>query len=163
MAVADDPQTRAGAKIRERAEEKRNVVTRRSRLLVGGKLSAFRETAEIPLKPRSARIRKGSLSAPFSPSLSLLSPPFRILFLSLSLSVILSCTFSRRVTSRSRAQPLNSKLLSPQSASHQRSRRLGSSFPPFSLSLSLSVCSEQYLTSSRDFLSNNERRAHARL
>lgn len=63
-AAPDDPQT--GAKIRWKTDGKRNVATR---LVVGGKLSAFCETAEIPLKPRSARIRKGSLSAPFSLSL----------------------------------------------------------------------------------------------
>lgn len=33
---------------------------------MGGKLSAYRKTAEIPLKPRSTRIRKGSLSACFT-------------------------------------------------------------------------------------------------
>lgn len=96
----------ARAKIRGRkAAEKRNVASG-----CGWKVKCVsRNIAEIPLKPRSARIRKGSLSASYPLSLSL------------SLSVILSCTFSRGVTLRSRSSAFKLEAAFTPDSSHQRS------------------------------------------
>ena len=102
----------ARAKIRGRkAAEKRNVASG-----CGWKVKCVsRNIAEIPLKPRSARIRKGSLSASYPLSLSLFLSFF------LSLSVILSCTFSRGVTLRSRSSAFKLEAAFTPDPSHQRS------------------------------------------
>lgn len=123
----------ARAKIRGRkAAEKRNVASG-----CGWKVKCVsRNIAEIPLKPRSARIRKGSLSASY------------LLSLSLSLSVILSCTFSRGVTLRSRSSAFKLEAAFTPDSSHQRSP---------SSRIKLSAIRLTNLTSTRDFPSNKRR------
>ncbi|KAG7190832.1 hypothetical protein KM043_006899 [Ampulex compressa] len=99
--------------VRAKGNGRGNVATAPA---VGGKLSAFRKTAEIPLKTRSARIRKDSPAAGFS--LCLRRPLFP------SNPCLARVLVLHGVTPGSRAQPLNSKLLSGRS---RAARGLGSS------------------------------------